>query len=136
MQLRKTTHIITPIDPISVATDDNESLSDNNVVNPRLPLSKWNDLIVDIYKTLLVQLQIQNENEQGGGAKNKSKLKSASVLNTTGLGLGAGAESHMTNYPEVDLLSNGDPKERLDHYTDAGSFSNQLNQIKVYCNRI
>lgn len=122
----------------------NESLSDdrNNKANPRVPLSKWSDLIVDIYKTLLVQSQ--NENEQsggpsggGGGGKQKSKsLRSASNMNITGGGATStiiDPETTTTAHADrgIDLLSNGDPKERYDLMLNDPAYQKQMAHIKV-----
>lgn len=123
-------------------SDENETLTDGDKIDPRFPISKWSDLIVDIYKSLLIQLQFQSENESssgpGGANKNRSKLiRSASNLNLTGA----------TNPPQtdntghietggVDLLSNGgDLKDRqFDYSTDPG-LRNLVNQIKVFIER-
>lgn len=128
---------------------DNETLSDGDKIDPRFPISKWSDLIVDIYKSLLIQLQFQSENESssgpGGGAannKNRSKLiRSASNLNLTGAATNPPQQTggidnntgHNIETGGVDLLSNGgDLKDRqLDNSTDPG-FRNLINQLKVF----
>lgn len=106
IQLRKTNDQLDSLDP---------------PIDMILPVSKWNDLLVDIYKTLLFQFQSQNDSEQttaGGKIKSKS-IKSASNMNLT--------ESQI-NYADPSAIDRD--LETHPRSIDP-NLSDKINQIKV-----
>jgi hypothetical protein len=127
---------IIPSDDRDEVNDDEAAERRNARIEFQLPLSRWNNLIVEIYRTLIVQLTAQQAAEQeAANAQSRGGNKLKSIRSASNLNITTASSVAIENNPETAVLDASANVEKLQQpQTDllGGDFNvYRINHLKV-----